>query len=126
MPRTQSNSSCTLECYKSHKPSCQPSDTNDQSQHVPKQAQSVIDDGSPFDRILEDPQIQYYLKFPSLKHHLSAIISILTDQQVSGEYTAEGRQYVALKKLRELRKGGREENELVEEFVLRVLELLES
>lgn len=45
---------------------------------------------------------------------------------MSGEHSTEGRRAVALKKLRELRIGGREENELVEEFVGRVLYLLDE
>lgn len=78
-----------------------------------------------FETLLADPQIQYFLKQESLRIHLKSIFDILENSRLSNEHSAEGRRAVALKKLRELRVGGREANELVEEFVLRVLELLD-
>lgn len=77
-----------------------------------------------FERLLRDDGIRYYLKQESLRVHLRTISEILNDSKVSGEQSSEARRKVALKKLRELRMGGREENVLVEEFVERVLELL--
>lgn len=77
-------------------------------------------------RIASDTQIQSMLKFKSLQFHLSVILKILDDPQVSGEQTSAGRREVANAKLTQLREGGVEENELVEDFVVRVLEMMEK
>lgn len=77
-------------------------------------------------RIASDTQIQSMLKFKSLQFHLSVILKILDDPQVSGEQTSAGRREVANAKLTQLREGGVEENELVEDFVTRVLEMMEE
>lgn len=75
-------------------------------------------------RIVSDAQILSMLKFKSLQFHLSVILKILDDPQVSREQTSAGRREVANAKLTQLREGGSEENELVEDFVARVLELM--
>lgn len=122
---------CSVACFKKHKecePDCGPPSKQEQQQVV------VNTDTSPdanetktiFDELLEDEAIKYYLKFPALKFHLQSIVGILNDAQVSGEHDSFGRRQVALKKLGQLREGGKEQNELVEEFVSRVLELYNS
>ncbi|RLV83817.1 Protein HIT1 [Meyerozyma sp. JA9] len=79
-----------------------------------------------FGRIASDPQIQSMLKYKSLQFHLSVISKILDDPQISGEQTTAGRREVANAKLTQLRGGGSEENELVEDFAARVLEIMEE
>lgn len=79
-----------------------------------------------FERLLLDEGIRYYLKQESLRVHLRTIFEILNEPTISGQQSSEARRRVALKKLRELRMGGREENIFVEEFVNRVLELLNN
>ncbi|CCE72803.1 Piso0_000397 [Millerozyma farinosa CBS 7064] len=79
-----------------------------------------------FDRVLEDEQIKSMLKYRALQFHLSVILKIIKDPGFSGENTAEGRREIANMKLTGLRSGGREENEIVEEFVDRILFLMES
>jgi hypothetical protein len=76
--------------------------------------------------LLRDEKLAYYLKFESLRLNLTAICNILQDPQLSGEESMEGRRDIALRKLRDLRVGGREANELVEEFATRLLELLDE
>lgn len=83
-------------------------------------------DGSGYEKLINDDIIKSMLRYPALKVHLNTVYTLLTDSQVSGEMTDDGRRTVALKKLRELRKGGREENELVEDFVTRVLQISPS
>ncbi|KAK9378360.1 uncharacterized protein V2V93DRAFT_376020 [Kockiozyma suomiensis] len=65
------------------------------------------------------------LKSKTLQHHLLTIQQFLVDPKLANEHTVEGRRVVALKKLRELRAGGVENNIEVEEFVLHVLDLME-
>lgn len=96
-----------MACYKEHKLKCSPVEKSEAPEGV------KIDTAEP---LAEDPEINRMLEYSSLRQHLKLVASILSDPSVSREQTAEGRQLVALKKLRELRKGGREENELVEEF----------
>ena len=139
---------CSLVCFKVHKESCQPPQqqqepqreqqqsaaSSEKTDQTPKAEQSTIATAGPedsgknavFERLLRDDGIKYYLKQESLRVHLRTISDILNDPKVSGEQSSEARRRVALKKLRELRMGGREENVLVEEFVERVLELLDD
>jgi hypothetical protein len=135
---------CSLVCFKVHKESCQSQQQQQQQQQSPalsenitqaaKLEQPAIANAGPedssknavFERLLRDDRIRYYLKQESLRVHLRMISKILEDSKVSGEQSSEARRRVALKKLRELRMGGREENVLVEEFVERVLELLDD
>lgn len=81
---------------------------------------------SRFDRVLEDEQIISMLKYRALQFHLLVILKIMKDPGFLNENTAEGRREIANMKLTGLRSGGREENEIVEEFVDRVLFLMES
>ncbi|ODQ74104.1 hypothetical protein LIPSTDRAFT_50421, partial [Lipomyces starkeyi NRRL Y-11557] len=76
--------------------------------------------------LMNDQVIRGMLRSPTLQHHLVSIHEILSDPAQSGEHTAEGRHDVALKKFRELRAGGIEDNIEVEEFVGRVLSILEG
>lgn len=123
-------SSCSLKCNKTHKAESHCTGTKPSSNLVqPPAAVSeppASSSSSRFEKLLQDPQIQYYLSHESLKVHLRAVYEILNNPQLSGEQTSDGRRSVALKKLRELRVGGIESNELVEEFVCRVLDLLDE
>lgn len=77
-----------------------------------------------FERVLQDEQIRTMLKIKSLQFHLSTILKILSDLQLTNEPTVDGRREIANKKLCNLRAGGVEENEVIEDFVLRVLVLM--
>lgn len=125
---------CSLVCYKKHKEECVPIE----QQHVDyeKLGNKEDDDNNnnnneqtdeaKYQKLINDKQIQYYLTFDALKAHLITLISIINDPAMSEEQTTEGRRAVALLKLNDLRKGGKQENEIIELFVNRVLELLES
>lgn len=75
-----------------------------------------------FDKFLHDDQIRYLLKEPALQFHLLSVITILQDGFINN-LNQEQKLEVMNLKLNDLRKGGVEQNELVEEFVQRVLEL---
>ncbi|CAK7896111.1 hypothetical protein CAAN1_05S06722 [[Candida] anglica] len=79
-----------------------------------------------FDRLISDPQIQAMLKIKSLQFHLSTILRILSDPSLTNEQSTEGRREIANKKLCNLRIGGVEENEVIEDFVTRTLTLLQE
>lgn len=119
-----------MACFKVHKPACTPKDSGKESSQVEQtpekgeqEAKEPVSDGSGYEKLINDDIIKSMLRYPALKVHLNTVYTLLTDSQVSGEMTDDGRRTVALKKLRELRKGGREENELVEDFITRILHL---
>ncbi|KAK9453835.1 hypothetical protein V1511DRAFT_489266 [Dipodascopsis uninucleata] len=74
--------------------------------------------------LLNDPEITVMLQSKTLQYHLSSIYAILTDTTLTKEAESEARRTMAIKKLRELRPGGLEENVEVSSFVERVLSLL--
>lgn len=77
-----------------------------------------------FNKLISDSQIQSMLKYKSLQFHLSVILKIINDASITGESVLENRKEIANLKLTNLRSGGLEQNELVEDFVERVLFLL--
>ncbi|EEQ36231.1 hypothetical protein CLUG_00354 [Clavispora lusitaniae ATCC 42720] len=79
-----------------------------------------------FAQIANDPVIKSLLKYKSLQVHLGVLIKLASDSQFTNEPLAENRREIANMRLCELRMGGSEENELVEEFVERVLSLMEK
>lgn len=121
---------CSLVCFKSHKTEKPCSGKREITEPVKAvESQSKVPetglDSSKFDILLRDEKIMYFLRQDSLKIHLKTIFEILKNPTLSGEHSTEMRREVALKRLKELRIGGEEQNELVEEFASRVLELLE-
>lgn len=76
-------------------------------------------------KLLKDEKIQYLLNQSSLQIHLLTIIKILNDSSFTlKNLTIEQKLDIANLKLNDLRNGGIEENELIEEFIQRVLLLL--
>ncbi|RCK62693.1 Protein HIT1 [Candida viswanathii] len=115
---------CSIACYKSPDHSHENIATT-----IPTKPELKIPDvqehDDKFGRLLQDTQIQYFLKQPSLQIHLLTIIKILNDASFTQKnLTIEQKQDVANLKINDLRTGGVEENELVEEFIQRVLYLL--
>lgn len=101
----------------------------DKPENQDTEAQGNVDQDSSreekvLQKILDDPQISYLLKQPALQFHISVIYDILTQTSLTQEYNKETRYEVASKKLTQLRDNGVEQNELVEEFCQRVIELL--
>lgn len=78
-----------------------------------------------FARIAQDSIIQSLLKYKALQVHLSVLVKLVSDSLLTKEPLAENRREIANMRLCELRMGGSEENELVEEFVNRILYLME-
>lgn len=76
-----------------------------------------------FVKIAQDPQIKTLLSSKSLQVHLAVIFKLLEDSLLTNEPMAENRREIANMRLCELRKGGKEENSLIEEFVERILQL---
>lgn len=114
---------CSLGCYKSK-----------DHTHVPQaEVEKVTTTNSvdkseinPLERIMNDLQIQSMLKYKALQIHLNSIIQILKDVSLTNEYQASTRREIANMKLCNLRVGGVEENELVEDFIQRILYLREQ
>lgn len=84
-----------------------------------------------FQKIAQDPKIRAMLKYNSLQLHLLTLIKILDDPTLFKStneqiFTTENKHAMMNLKLNDLRAGGIEQNELVEEFILRVAELYEE
>ncbi|KAK9483796.1 hypothetical protein V1527DRAFT_412576, partial [Lipomyces starkeyi] len=124
---------CSLKCYKDESHTHEQSDVSKKPEGENTAESSYYQSGSAanpreeqYASLMNDQVIHGMLRSPTLQHHLVSIHEILSDPAQSGEHTAEGRHDVALKKFRELRAGGIEDNIEVEEFVGRVLSLLEG
>ncbi|KAI5955158.1 HIT1 [Candida jiufengensis] len=120
---------CSIKCYKSelHKHE----EVEEQNirekpplENLEEKPQESLEE-TKFDKILKDQQIQYLLKQPSLQFHLLSILTIIKDGFINNLNYDQKLEVMNIK-LNDLRTGGVEENELVEEFVQRVLELNES
>lgn len=91
------------------------------------QSEQARDEGSlDLAKIADDPVIKKLLTYKALHVHLSVILKLLNDSLLTNEPLAESRKEIANMRLCDVRIGGPEENELVEEFVLRVLELTQT
>lgn len=115
---------CSIPCFKSSNHThdiIEGKNTVDEEKSV---AASAIEPGSKFDKLVNDSQIQSMLKYKSLQFHMSVILKIINDASITGESVLENRKEIANLKLTNLRSGGLEQNELVEDFVERVLFLL--
>ncbi|RCK58971.1 Protein HIT1 [Candida viswanathii] len=117
---------CSIACYKSPDHSHEnittttPTTTTKPELKIPN-----VQEHDKFGRILQDIEIRYFLKEPSLQIHLLTIIKILNDPSFTQKnLTIEQKQDVANLKINDLRTGGVEENKLVEEFIQRVLYLI--
>ena len=86
------------------------------------------DDGSDpmMTELLKNEQFQDYISSPVLQFHILSIIEIINNIGLTNEYSKEGRLEIASRKLNNLREGGLEENEFVEEFVQWLLQWLET
>lgn len=116
---------CSIACYKDPTHSHESIEENNTKTEDPI---VLLKDGpvSKFDKLMNDSQIQSMLKYKSLQFHLSVILKIINDPSISGESVLENRKEIANLKLTNLRSGGSEQNELVEDFVERVLFLLDE
>ncbi|CUM65988.1 uncharacterized protein PRCAT00003642001 [Priceomyces carsonii] len=83
-------------------------------------------DGSKFLRIILDSELRRMLQYDSLQFHLLTLMKIINDISVTNEPSSENRKEIANMKLCDLRSGGLEANQLVEEFVQRFLYLYDS
>ncbi|KGT68506.1 hypothetical protein MEK_03526 [Candida albicans 12C] len=120
---------CSLTCYKSeiHTHDYLPTvtDTTSQPPQQQQQTTTTTPGDDKFSKLLQDDQIKYLLNQPSLQFHLLSIIKILIDPTFTPKNSnIEQKLDIANLKLNDLRIGGIEQNELVEEFVQRCLELM--
>lgn len=123
---------CSLTCFKSPAHShdsveSAPGDSDSgKSGETEKPAQAPAqpaEEPTAYQKIAADPVIQQLLKYKSLQVHIAVIVKLLTDSSITNEPLAENRREIANMRLCDLRIGGQEENELIEEFVGRVIEL---
>lgn len=79
-----------------------------------------------FEKIAQDPVVKSLLGYKLLQVHFAVLLRILSDSRITNEPLAENRKEIANLRLCELRVNGAHENELVEEFVQRVLYLTQE
>lgn len=79
-----------------------------------------------YDPLVKDDVIQKLLSYKSTKTHLKHLATLLKDSKLAREATEEGRMEIANLGLLELRAGGENENEAIEEFCQRALDLMEE
>lgn len=115
---------CSIGCFKNPVHTHESIEENDEPEDENKGVLPTDEPASKFDRLISDSQIQSMLKYKSLQFHLSVILKIINDASITGESVLENRKEIANLKLTNLRSGGLEQNELVEDFVERVLFLL--
>ena len=115
---------CSLPCFKNEQ------HVHDNEEPTPKpapQAEAPAADEEPkslFDKIIEDDVVQLFLKYDALQFHLTTICQILNNTNgILEKDVGNNQATIANLKLQDLRSGGINENELVEEFVQRVLYL---
>lgn len=112
---------CSLKCFKSesHKHDEIPTEKESTTETVDNKVIKAENTQDEFDKLIKDEKLQYLLKFKALKFHLKAIYEILNDTSLNRDEKWDQ----ANQKLSNLRITGSEENELVEEFCQRVVEL---
>ena len=114
---------CSLACYKSEAHKHEETKSSEPPAiEPPNSSSSSSEPMTKFDKYIQDDQIKYLLKQPALQFHLLSILTILQDGFINN-LNQEQKLEVMNLKLNDLRKGGVEQNELVEEFVQRVLKL---
>lgn len=115
---------CSLPCFKDPKhvheapePTTLPTS--------PKVLEEAPEEDSKFALIAQDPVIKTLLAQKALRVHLAVLLKLLNDSLLTREPILENRKEIVNMRLCNLRMGGGpEENELVEEFVQRVMELV--
>lgn len=128
---------CSLTCFKSEKhqhvtpqppPALAPHRQNEDHKTASENggAEETTNPPSVFQSIADDAVIRRLLSYKSLQVHLATLLNIMHDSSITNEAMAENRRELANLRLCDLRMGGAEQNELVEEFVSRVIELWEK
>lgn len=115
---------CSIGCFKGAGHTHERIEEKENAEHENKVVLLTDEPASKFDKLIKDSEIQSMLKYKSLQFHLSVILKIINDASITGESMLENRKEIANLKLTNLRSGGLEQNELVEDFVERVLFLL--
>ncbi|RLV89529.1 Protein HIT1 [Spathaspora sp. JA1] len=123
---------CSLTCYKSESHTHKEEQEEQEepkvevpSTHTNTGNDDIKEDTDKFSVVVNDPQIKSMLREPALQIHLLTIVKLLNDDSlIQGNVNYDQRLEIVRLKLQDLRVGGIEENELVEEFIQRVLQLL--
>lgn len=115
---------CSIKCFKSDEHLAFDEKVSEKAP-LPDIAPKVEVELQPFERYANDPVISSMLKQPTLQFHLLTLLKILTDPKLTNE-TGDGKRTILNIKLNDLRSGGIDENQLVEEFIERVVYLSEN
>lgn len=105
-------------------------ETTDAVTDSPKKDETIESEAVIEDPLLvelsKNPQFQNYITSPVLQFHILTVLEILNNVSLTNEYSRDGRLEIASRKLNNLRLGGSEENEYVEEFVTWILNWMEE
>lgn len=77
-------------------------------------------------KLMQSSEFQEYIASPVLQFHILTVLEIINNISLTNEYSKDGRFEIASRKLNNLRLGGVEENEYVEEFVSWLLTWIEN
>ncbi|KAG0681075.1 HIT domain protein [Pichia californica] len=68
-------------------------------------------------KLCQVPKFQEYMSSPILQFHILTVLEILDNVSLTNEYSKDGRVQIASRKINDLRNGGVEANEYVDEFI---------
>lgn len=116
---------CSLACFKSAKHVEMDEKKSELKENVKEEEKQVESTTAPQAEIddpmvaalVKEPQFQEYIQSPIIQFHLFTILEIMENVSLTNEYSRDGRLEIASRKLNNLRTGGVEENEYMEEFV---------
>lgn len=127
---------CSLACFKSETHKLKDAAKVEEIEIIPEpiqetktseeQEQPPHSDDPMIDALIKDEKFQYYLKSPPLQLHILTIVEILNNISLTNEYSSDGRKEIASKKINNLRTGGLESNEWVNEFFEWLTEWMEK
>lgn len=129
---------CSLACFKSEKHGGMDEkaalaklneETTKGKDEDPKDAEDmghIETQDAMLNELVKNDVFQEYISSPVLQFHILTVLEILNDVSLTNEYSKDGRLEIASRKLNNLRSGGAEENEYVEEFITFLLDWMEE
>lgn len=126
---------CSLKCFRSQKHVDMDNASVAATVDVKQQEQEKVQANNVENEDISDPMIktlvsdrtfQSYIASPVIQFHVMTILEIINNVSLTNEYSKDGRYEIASRKLNNLRQGGVEENEYVDEFVQWLVTWLEE
>lgn len=124
---------CSLACFKSLKHVeldenlFQKSEVNEKKDNNESNEEEPTTIKDPMlQELVNDRKFKEYIASPVLQYHILTILEILDNVSLTNEYSKDGRLEIASRKLNNLRYGGMEENQFVNEFISWLINWMET